>query len=251
MRGLVESGQSLFLFLRTERIREVVRGREAAVEQGRRQRDLLSEVVDVAASGKPVALVPIALFWRKGPRSSRRVLNLAYGAPTRPTDLAKVTGFLIAYRELAIKVGEEIDLTAFVGERLAEGSQALARKVRRSILLFLYREERVVEGPLLLPRHRVQEIVLSHPAVAAVVAERAREKRTTPEAARARGRAHLPRDRGEHELDLPRAPEPRGERDLQAHLRRTSRSRASRRWWATRSSTRSCSCRATAPTSTS
>ncbi|HVH05784.1 MAG TPA: hypothetical protein VNE71_07285, partial [Myxococcota bacterium] len=185
VRALVESGQSLFLFLRTERIREVVRGREAAVEQVRRQRDLLSEVVEVAASGKPVFLVPIALFWRKGPRSSRRVLNLAYGAPTRPTDLAKVTGFLIAYRELAINLGEEIDLTAFVGKRRAEGSQSLARKVRRSILLFLFREERVVEGPLLLPRHRVQEIVLSHPAIAAVVAERAREKRTTPEAARA------------------------------------------------------------------
>jgi glycerol-3-phosphate O-acyltransferase len=184
-RALVESGRSLFLFLRTERLREVVRGREAAVEQVRRQRDLLSEVVDVAAAGKPVFLVPIALFWRKGPRSSRRVLNLAYGAPTRPTDLAKVTGFLIAYRELAINVGEEIDLTAFVAERSREDSQSLARKVRRAILLFLYREERVVEGPLLLPRHRVQEIVLSHPAVAAVVAERAKEKRTTPEAARA------------------------------------------------------------------
>jgi glycerol-3-phosphate O-acyltransferase len=184
-RALVESGRSLFLFLRTERLREVVRGREAAVEQVRRQRDLLSEVVDVAAAGKPVFLVPIALFWRKGPRSSRRVLNLAYGAPTRPTDLAKVTGFLIAYRELAINLGEEIDLTAFVAERSREDSQSLARKVRRAILLFLYREERVVEGPLLLPRHRVQEIVLSHPAVAAVVAERAKEKRTTPEAARA------------------------------------------------------------------
>jgi glycerol-3-phosphate O-acyltransferase len=184
-RALVESGRSLFLFLRTERLREVVRGREAAVEQVRRQRDLLSEVVDVAAAGKPVFLVPIALFWRKGPRSSRRVLNLAYGAPTRPTDLAKVTGFLIAYRELAINVGEKIDLTAFVAERSREDSQSLARKVRRAILLFLYREERVVEGPLLLPRHRVQEIVLSHPAVTAVVAERAKEKRTTPEAARA------------------------------------------------------------------
>jgi glycerol-3-phosphate O-acyltransferase len=185
VRELASAGRSLFLFLRTERIREVVRGREAAVAQGQHQRDLLSEVVDVAASGKPVFLVPIALFWRKGPRSSRRVLNLAYGAPTRPTDLAKVTGFLIAYRELAINVGEEIDLTAFVAQRSSEDSQALARKVRRSILLFLYREERVVEGPLLLPRHRVQEIVLGNPAVAAVIAERAREKRTTQEAARA------------------------------------------------------------------
>jgi glycerol-3-phosphate O-acyltransferase len=184
-RELVEAGQSLFLFLRTERLRSFLRGRAAAVEQVRRQRDLLSEVVDVAEAGKPVYLVPIALFWRKGPRTARRVLNLAYGAPTRPTDLAKVTGFLIAYRELAINVGEEIDLTAFAAERQREGADAIVRKVRRSILLFLYREERVVEGPALLPRHRVQEIVLSHPAVAAAIERRALEKRSSPEAARA------------------------------------------------------------------
>ncbi|HEX2484295.1 MAG TPA: 1-acyl-sn-glycerol-3-phosphate acyltransferase [Myxococcota bacterium] len=184
-RGLVEAGQSLFLFLRTERLREQLRGREAAVEQLSRQRDLLSEVVDVAASGRPVFLVPIALFWRKGPRTARRVLNLAYGAPTRPSDVAKVTGFLIAYRSLAINVGEAIDLTAFANERRAEGADAVVRKVRRSMLLFLYREERVVEGPALRPRHRVQEIVLQHPAVAAAIERHAVERRKTPEAARA------------------------------------------------------------------
>jgi glycerol-3-phosphate O-acyltransferase len=113
------------------------------------------------------------------------VLNLAYGAPTRPSDVAKVTGFLIAYRELAINVGEAIDLTSFAEQRRAEGADAVVRKVRRSMLLFLYREERVVEGPALLPRHRVQEIVLGHPAVAAAIEQRAAARRGTPEAARA------------------------------------------------------------------
>jgi glycerol-3-phosphate O-acyltransferase len=184
VRALVGSGASLFLFLRTERLRSWIGGREAAAREVRRQRDLLSEVVDVAETGRPVSLVPIALFWRKGPRTSRRVLNLAYGAPTRPTDLAKVTGFLIAYRQLAINVGEAIDLTAFTAERRHEGAQAIVRKVRRAILLFLYREERVVEGPVPLPRHRVQEIVLGEPAVTAAIERHAIEKGTTPEAAR-------------------------------------------------------------------
>ena len=184
-RELVAAGRSLFLFLRTERLRSFLGGRAAAVEQVRRQRDLLAEAVDVAETGRPVFLVPIALFWRKGPRAARRVLNLAYGAPTRPTDLAKVTGFLIAYRQLAINVGEQIDLTRFASERRHEGADAIVRKVRRSILLFLYREERVVEGPTLLPRHRVQEIVLAHPAVAEAIEQRALAARSSPEAARA------------------------------------------------------------------
>ena len=186
VRGLVGAGESLFLFLRTERLRSWLAGREAAVEQGRRQRDLLTEVMDSAWTDEsPVFLVPIALFWRKGPRASRRVLNLAYGAPTRPGDFAKVSSFFLAYRQLAVKIGEPIDLVALSRTRRKEGKGALVRKVRRAILLFLYREERVVEGPTLPPRHRVQQAVLSDAGVREAIAARSAEKRSSPEAARA------------------------------------------------------------------
>jgi glycerol-3-phosphate O-acyltransferase len=182
----VRAGQSMFLFLRTARLRDVLRGRRAAVEQSRHELDLLQELVATTwDGGRPVSLVPIALFWRKGPRPARRFLNLSYGAPDRPSDVAKVSSFLIAYRDLSIKMGEPIDLAGFVEQRRHEGQRALVRKVRRSILIFLYREERVVEGPTLRPRHGVQEIVLAQPAVEAAVAARAREKGSGPEAARA------------------------------------------------------------------
>lgn len=175
----------MFLFLRTARMRWWPRGRAAAVEQSRRELDLLDEIVRSAfEEGAPVSLVPLALFWRRGPRAARRFLNLTYGAATRPSDIAKVTSFLVTYRDLAIKVGEPIDLNAFVAGRRHEGVAALARKVRRAILLFLYREERVVEGPTLRPRHRVQEMVLGDPRVAAAIAQRGGEKRSSPEVAR-------------------------------------------------------------------
>ena len=64
-----------------------------------------------------LTVVPVALFWRKGPRNQRRFLNLAYGAPTRPSDFAKVTSFLVNYRSMAVKVGEGIDIGAFVEAR--------------------------------------------------------------------------------------------------------------------------------------
>lgn len=186
VRGLVDAGESLFLFLRTERLASWLAGREAAVEQGRRQRDLLTEMMDASWTEKrPVFLVPIALFWRKGPRAPRRVLNLAYGAPTRPGDFAKVSSFFLAYRQLAVKVGDPIDLEQLSETRRKDGKDALVRKVRRAILLFLYREERVVEGPTLPPRHRVQEAVLSDPAVRAAVSVRSEERRSSPESARA------------------------------------------------------------------
>jgi glycerol-3-phosphate O-acyltransferase len=132
-----------------------------------------------------VAVVPIALFWRKGPRSERRFLNLAYGAPTRPSDIAKVSSFLANYKNLAVKIGEPIDLTGFARERRAEGEAAVVRKVRRSILVFLYREEKVVEGPTLRPRHKVQEAVLASPLVQDAIAARAAQRGGSREAARA------------------------------------------------------------------
>jgi glycerol-3-phosphate O-acyltransferase len=182
---VVEAGESMFLFLRTARLRDVLRGREAAVEGGRREAELLAEVVRRArATGKPVALVPLALFWRKGPRGGGSFLNLSYGGPTRPTDVAKVTSFLITYRDLAIKVGEPMDIGAFLAKRGDQPDDVAARKVRRAILLFLTREERAVQGPVLRPRHRVQELVLKDPRVETAVALRA-EAGVTPEAARA------------------------------------------------------------------
>ncbi len=186
VREVALAGESAFHFLRTARRRGRFHGRKAAVEQGRRELDLLGEIVEsVWTEDKPVHLVPLVLFWRKGPRAESRFLNLAYGAPTRPSDFAKVTSFLVTYRGLSIKVGDPIDLGGFIDDRRQEGKSAIVRKVRRSILLFLYREERLVEGPTLRPRHRVQETVLGDPLVQAAIEEHSQRRKTTPEAARA------------------------------------------------------------------
>ncbi len=184
VRGLTRSGQSCFLFLRTARLRTWLRGRRSMIEEERADLDLLAQTVRTAGADRPVFLVPLALFWRKGPRTQRRFLNLAYGAPTRPSDLAKVLGFLATYRDLFVKVGEPIDLRRFVSERHAEGEDALTRKLRRVILVFLYREEKVVEGPTLRPRHQVQETVLLDAGVQGAIAARARESGRSPEKAR-------------------------------------------------------------------
>lgn len=182
----VTAGSSVFVFLRTERLSSRLLGRRARAVAAQADLDLLAETVGaVWEAGSPVAVVPIALFWRKGPRSERRFLNLAYGAPTRPSDFAKVSSFLVNYHNLAVKVGEPIDLTGFVQQRRAEGIQSVARKVRRSILVFLWREEKVVEGPTLPPLHKVRDAVLASPVVREAMATRVRERKRTPEQARA------------------------------------------------------------------
>jgi glycerol-3-phosphate O-acyltransferase len=181
VRVLAPSGQSFFLFLRTERFRTWLRGR-----RNRRQDelDLLEAAIRaVWDSETPTAVVPLALFWRKGPRSQSRFLNLDYGALTRPSDLAKVTRFLATYRSLAIKTGEPIDLSRFIAENREQGAARIARKIRRSILIYLYREEKVVEGPTLRSLGRVRDDVLNAPAVQVAIQERSRTPKSSVERA--------------------------------------------------------------------
>jgi glycerol-3-phosphate O-acyltransferase len=59
------------------------------------------------------------------------------------------------------------------------------RRLRRSALQFVSVEERVAEGPLLRPRHKVEEIVLADPGVQTAIATRAANGRSTIEGARA------------------------------------------------------------------
>jgi len=181
-RELALSGRSQFLFLRTQRF-GLFAGRREAVQKGRHELDDLGEIVrGVWDAERPVSLVPLALFWRKGPRAERRFLNLAYGATTRPSDVAKIASFLTTYRGLNVKVGEPIDLRAFIDARRHEGEEALTRKVRRSLLVFLYREEKVVEGPTLRPPHKVQEIVLGDAGMRGAVERIAGERGARVEA---------------------------------------------------------------------
>jgi glycerol-3-phosphate O-acyltransferase len=183
-RELSQAGESFFLFLRTARLR--LGSRRQVVLEGKAELDLLEEVVgSVWSSDRPVHVVPLAIFWRKGPRARHRFLNLFYGSATRPSDLAKVWSFLTTYRDLAVKVGDPIDLGAFIDQRRAQGEHAVARMVRRSILTFLYREEKVVEGPTLRPRHKVQQVVVGDPRVQEAIRERAEELHIPVERAQA------------------------------------------------------------------
>jgi glycerol-3-phosphate O-acyltransferase len=184
-RDLTREGASFFLFFRTASLRTQLRTRKRAIARGKSERDLLSEVVRAAwESDRPVHLVPLALFWRKGPRARRRFLNLSYGALTRPSDLAKVTSFLTTYRGLHVKVADPIDLHAFSAAHREHGPAAVSRMLRRNILSYLYREEKVVEGPVLQPSHRVQEMVVRDAAVRAAITGRVREEGVTRERAR-------------------------------------------------------------------
>jgi glycerol-3-phosphate O-acyltransferase len=172
LRGLVREGGTAFLFLRSDKMGSRLRRRAKAVVAGRSELDYLREIVDTRfAHSQPVSLVPLALFWRKGARPQRPFLNLFYGGPERPTDVGKVISFLWNYRNLAVRVGTAIDLGAFVDEHRAEGRDRIVKQVRRSLLIFLRREEKPIIGAALRSFQHIQDTVLSDAAVVQAVTE--------------------------------------------------------------------------------
>ena len=125
----------------------------------------------------PVYVVPLAIFWRKGPRTRRALPEPLLRRATRPSDLSKVTSFLTTYRDLAVKVGEPDRSGGVHPSERRQGPPALARKVRRTILTFLYREEKVGGGADAAAVHRAcSEMVVGEPRVQAAMQARAEER---------------------------------------------------------------------------
>jgi len=184
VREHVAAGRSLFLFLRTQRLRTFFKRRKS--EKRSDELDLIREVVrQVSEQAEPstreVFVVPLAIFWRKGPRAQNRFLNVHHGSLTRPSDFVKVARFLLTYRSLTVKVGEAVDVRGFAAENQGEDWRHIARKIRRAILIYLYREEKVVEGPTLRPRWRVLREVLGDQGVREAMTERVRGRNASPE----------------------------------------------------------------------
>ncbi|MEZ4332874.1 MAG: 1-acyl-sn-glycerol-3-phosphate acyltransferase [Myxococcota bacterium] len=182
VRDVVARGQSAFLFLRTQRLKTFLASRKSGKRHD--ELDLIAEVAAASTAGRgerPVYLVPLAIFWTKGPRAENRFLNFDYGALTRPSDFAKVARFVLTYRSLAVKVGDAIDVAAFVRDDARADPTIAARKLRRAILIHLYREEKVAEGPALRPRWRVLREVLSDPGLRAAMQLRASGGISSPE----------------------------------------------------------------------
>jgi len=97
-----------------------------------------------------VYLVPLALFWRKGPRRAAPLPHPLVRRAHAPNDVSKVLSFLTTYRGLHGR--SAIDRRARVrGHAPEREHRRISRVIRRSILTFLYRSERVVEGPVLQP----------------------------------------------------------------------------------------------------
>jgi glycerol-3-phosphate O-acyltransferase len=176
---LVRSGRPVLIFMRG-RVRgmRLLAGRRRALREMRTGSHYLREIVhQVWDSPQQVSLVPIAVMRGRGMRrKGSRLATLVYSVQEFPTDVRRLVSLLWNARDTSISVGVEVRLRAFVQEYQHEGEERLVRRLARALQLFLYREERVVWGPPLLPKRQVRHRVLEDDELSRLIRRLARER---------------------------------------------------------------------------
>lgn len=111
--------------------------------------------------GRPILLMPELLVWERNPGHVRPgLVDMLFGSPEAPSGLAQIASFLLNYRRAYVRLGEPINLSAFVAEHADESDEVLARKVRGALSHHLARQTRAIVGPPLKAPERVIEETL-------------------------------------------------------------------------------------------
>ena len=173
--ALVARGESVLLFMRSQ---AVAGRRRRALAAARLGPQYLRDVVRVApAAGRPVFLVPVAIFRGKGfRRKESRLATLLYSVQEAPGEAKRFFNYLWNAEETQLTLGREIVLDRFVQDYRGESDERIVRRLARALQIFLYREERLVWGPPLLPRRLVRRQVLRDPELARLVRRIAAER---------------------------------------------------------------------------
>lgn len=175
-RELVARGHSVLLFLRGRkpRLRLGKRRRLLGVNHGR---DYIREIVhDNWNSEREVFFVPLAPVRGRGMRRKEsRLAALVYSLQETPSEGRRILSLLWNRHDTAISAGAEVSLRDSVARHRREGEERTVRRLARELQIYLYREERVVWGPLLLPKAQVCSLVLGTADVEETVRHLARE----------------------------------------------------------------------------
>jgi glycerol-3-phosphate O-acyltransferase len=176
---MVQAGRTVLLFMRGKRPRVgLFAGRRRALIGTRTGRDYLREIIHhLWTSERELSLVPIAVFRGRGMRRKEgRPRTVVYTVQEMQTDLRRLVAYLWNRRDTSIRVGGEVRLRDFMRQYQSEGEERLLRRLTRALLIYLYREERLVWGPPLLAKRQVRQRVLQVPELQDLVKRLAVER---------------------------------------------------------------------------
>jgi glycerol-3-phosphate O-acyltransferase len=127
---------------------------------------------------EPILLLPQLILWAKDPEKLEKgPLDVIFGERDYPGVIRKTVLLVRNHRRAFVKTGEPINLREFVAQTSeAERPEVTAKKLRRTLRVFLAREERVIRGPLLKPRWRLLKSILKERDVSDALKQIARDE---------------------------------------------------------------------------
>ncbi len=126
---------------------------------------------------RPILLVPQVFVWTKFPDSrGTEPLDFVLGPREWPSPLRTVAQFLYNYKHVELKLGEPIDLSAFLAANPGSPDPVLVRRLTYAVLGRLERERRSVTGPADKPPERVRQEIIRSPKMRAVIDDLADER---------------------------------------------------------------------------
>src|SRR5450432_617036 len=126
---------------------------------------------------RPILLVPQVFVWTKFPDSrGTEPFDFILGPREWPSPLRTVAQFLYNYKHVELKLGEPIDLAAFLKDSPGSPDPVLVRRLTYAVLGRLERERRSVTGPAEKPPERVRQEIIRSPKIRAVIDDLADER---------------------------------------------------------------------------
>jgi glycerol-3-phosphate O-acyltransferase len=173
---LVSAGRPVLIFMRSRAPRvSVFATRRAALRRVRSGTDYLREIVHTPGD-REVFLVPLAVLRGRFRGKESRVGTLVYSVQEAPGEVKRLLSLVWNARATSITVGKDVRLGEYKRHCAADGTERVVRRLARALQIFLYREERLVWGPQLLPKHRVRHLVLQGDDLTALIRRLALER---------------------------------------------------------------------------
>lgn len=128
-------------------------------------------------SEQPILLVPQVFVWSKFPdQRGSEPLDFLLGPREWPTPTRTIAQFLYNYKHVELKLGDPIDLRAFLAESTDRSDAVLVRRITYAVLRKLERERRSVTGPREKAPDRVRQEILRSPRLRSVIEDLVHER---------------------------------------------------------------------------
>jgi glycerol-3-phosphate O-acyltransferase len=123
-----------------------------------------------ARQNKPIFLVPQVFVWSKSPDTrGTEPFDFLLGPREWPSPARTIAQFFYNYRHVELKLGEPIDLGAFLASANGISDAARVRRLTYAVLGRLERERRSVTGPAEKAPERVRQEIVRSPRLRAVL----------------------------------------------------------------------------------